>query len=297
MEELLLGAFLALQELDVVHQEDVDVPVAALERHFTVVTQAVDEVVGELFGGYVTDPHARKESLCVVASRVQQVCLTQPGLTPDEQGVVSPRRRLGHGNGRGVGEAVGGANDEGVEGVLRVEPRLRGLGGGRAGGRVGRPDLVNGRQRVPLLVHLVGVVLDGLSVSRLHNGLPVRGRAGAAIGNRDAFGGLVDLDGQGDGNPEVAAEGVGYRIPQAPFDGLLGERGRRGEQGEAVDQGDGTGQTQPGPLLSGEHGCVGRSGCAELGDNVVPDAVEPSWFVHHLVISSRAGPDVVSAAP
>ena len=42
----------------------------------------------------------------------------------DEQRVVGLGRALRHGGGSGVGEAVGGADDEGVEGVLLVEVRL-----------------------------------------------------------------------------------------------------------------------------------------------------------------------------
>ena len=77
VEELLLGAFLALQELDVVDQQHVDVAVPALEGHLPVVTQRVDEVVGELLAGDVPHPHAREQPLRVVADAVQQVGLAQ----------------------------------------------------------------------------------------------------------------------------------------------------------------------------------------------------------------------------
>ena len=48
VEELLLGLHLALQELDVIDQEHVNVAVAALEGGGFVVADAVDEIVGEL---------------------------------------------------------------------------------------------------------------------------------------------------------------------------------------------------------------------------------------------------------
>ena len=121
MEELLLDAFLAFDELDVVDQQHVDVAVTALEGRLAVVTQRVDEVVGELFGGDVLDPHAGEQPLGVVAGGVQQVGLAEPGLAPDEQRVVGAGRRLGDGERGGVGEPVGGADDEGVEGVAPVE--------------------------------------------------------------------------------------------------------------------------------------------------------------------------------
>jgi hypothetical protein len=68
------------------------------------------------------------EALCVMADRVQQVRLAQPRVAVDEQRVVG-LRRAGDRNGGGVGKPVAGADDEGLEGVLRVEPRLAGAGG------------------------------------------------------------------------------------------------------------------------------------------------------------------------
>ena len=121
VEELLLDAFLALDELDVVDEQHVDVAVAPLERRLAVIAQRVDEVVGEFLGRDVLDAHAGKQPLGVVACRVQQVGLAEAGLAPDEQRVVGARRRFGDGEAGGVGEAVGRADDEGVEGVAPVE--------------------------------------------------------------------------------------------------------------------------------------------------------------------------------
>ena len=50
--------------------------------------------------------------------------LPQAGLTPDEQGIVSPGRGFGDRQGGGVRETVGCADDEGVEGVPAVEAGL-----------------------------------------------------------------------------------------------------------------------------------------------------------------------------
>jgi hypothetical protein len=127
VEELLLGAFLVLQELDVVDEQDVDVAVAAAEVLRLAVPDRVDEVVGELLGAHVAHPGALEQVLGVVADGVQQVGLAEPAVAVDEQRVVGPGRRLGDRHGRGVREAVGRPDDEGVEGVLGVEP-------GRLGG-------------------------------------------------------------------------------------------------------------------------------------------------------------------
>ena len=121
VEELFLDAFFALDELDVVDQQHVDVAVAAFERGFAVIAQRVDEVVGEFLGGDVLDPHAGEQSLGVVAGRVQKVGLAEAGLTPDEQRVVGAGGRLGNREAGGVSEPIGCADDEGVEGVAPVE--------------------------------------------------------------------------------------------------------------------------------------------------------------------------------
>ena len=109
--------------------------VAALERARLVVADAVDEVVGELLGVHVAHPHVGVQRAGVVADRVQQVGLAQPGLAVDEERVVRLGRRLGDRDRRRVREAVARADDEGVEGVLRVQPgRLDAAARGRADG-------------------------------------------------------------------------------------------------------------------------------------------------------------------
>ena len=134
VEELLLRRLLARQELDVVDQQDVHVAVALAERVRLAVADGVDELVGELLRAHVPHPGARVEAARVVPDRVQQVRLAEPRLPVDEQRVVRLGRRLGDGDRRGVREAVGGADDEGVEEVLRVQPRGRLTGAGRGRG-------------------------------------------------------------------------------------------------------------------------------------------------------------------
>ena len=57
----------------------------------------------------------------LVADGVQQVGLAEPDRTVEEERVVAVRGALGDGARGGVGELVRAADDEGVEGVLRVE--------------------------------------------------------------------------------------------------------------------------------------------------------------------------------
>ena len=122
VEELFLRLLLVFQELDVVDEQDIDFAVAATETLGLAVADRVDEVVGELFGTDVTHAGAVEKAHGVVPDRVQQVRLAEPGFAVDEQRVVRLGRRLGDGDGRGVGKSVAGPDHEGFEGVLRVQP-------------------------------------------------------------------------------------------------------------------------------------------------------------------------------
>ena len=121
VEELLLEALLALEEVDVVHEQDVDLAVAALELGGGVVPDGVDVLVEEQLGAHVADHEGRVVLLDVVADGVQQVGLAQPAGPVDGQRVVGAGRRLGHAERRGVGELVGAADDEGLEGLLGAD--------------------------------------------------------------------------------------------------------------------------------------------------------------------------------
>ena len=58
VEELLLGLGLALQELDVVDEQDVDAAVGGLERLHAAALERADEVVGEGLDGRVAGGQA-----------------------------------------------------------------------------------------------------------------------------------------------------------------------------------------------------------------------------------------------
>ena len=298
VEELLLRAFLALQELDVVDEQHVDVAVAALEGDLAVVAQGVDEVVGELLGGHVAHAHPREQPLRVVADGVQQVGLAQAGVAPDEQRVVRPRGRLGDGDGRGVAEPVRRADDERVEDVLLVQA---GLGARRGGLRrrarprrraTARPGAAAGRRsaaargrpsgtgrcrragRAPAAATPRGRRRgdDGLGAGRV-------GHLGAAGGRR-----RVDDHGEVDRDAEVAAQRVADRAAQDPLDGVLGELAGRGEERGAVDEPERSGEAEERALLRRQGRCArarGRSG--EVADDPVPDLSEISCLVGHRV--------------
>ena len=134
MEELLLRAGLGLEELDVVDEQDVDAAVGGLEAIDVLAVERAEEVVRERLGGGVADGRAAAVGGHVVADRVQEVRLAEAGRAADEERVVGEAGHLGDRERRGVGEAVGVADDELLEGVAGVEAPRR-VGGVRRGDR------------------------------------------------------------------------------------------------------------------------------------------------------------------
>ena len=159
VEELLLGLRLALQELDVVDEQDVGVAEARLEVVDVAGLQRRDELVREALGGRAAHAQAAAVVADVVADRVQQVGLAEAGRPVEEERVVGLAGQLGDGERGGVGEAVGVADDELVERELGMKlalvagrRRRRRRAAGERGGdrRVGRDDVdVGARARGP----------------------------------------------------------------------------------------------------------------------------------------------------
>ena len=123
VEELLLGRVLARDELDVVHQEHVELAVAALELVHALEAQGVDQVVQEPLGRQVEHSRVGIAAQDLLGDRVHQVRLAEADAAVEEERVVGARRRLRDGARRGVGELVGGSDDEGVEREARIGRR------------------------------------------------------------------------------------------------------------------------------------------------------------------------------
>ena len=88
-----------------------------------------------------------------MADRVQEVGLTEAGVAIDEQWVVRLGGGLGDRDCGGMGKAVARADDECLEGVLGVQPSLRGPGIGVPGrcGVAGRTQVTVGNGGVGLV--------------------------------------------------------------------------------------------------------------------------------------------------
>jgi hypothetical protein len=117
VEELLLRALLAGDELDVIDQEEIDGAVLGAELGGAVVADRVDELVREALGGEIEQAEGRVEASDLVADRVEQVGLAQADTAVDEERVVGLRGQLGDGLAGRLGELIGVADHEGIEGV------------------------------------------------------------------------------------------------------------------------------------------------------------------------------------
>ena len=145
VEELLLGLGLALEELDVVEEQHVDVAEAGLEGVGVAAAERAEELVGEGLAGGAADRQPGAVGEQEVRDRAEQVGLADAGRAADEQRVVGLGRHLGDGERGGVREAVAVADDELVEGELGVAERSAraALGPSAGGARRARP----GRRR------------------------------------------------------------------------------------------------------------------------------------------------------
>ena len=121
VEELLLGALLTGEELDVVDQQCVHRAVEALEFVDGVELQGLHHVRDETFRMQVDHLGVRVLLQQVVAHRMHQVGLAQTDATVEEQRVVTVLEVVRHLPGGGAGQLVGLALDEVLEGEGTVE--------------------------------------------------------------------------------------------------------------------------------------------------------------------------------
>ena len=112
---------LALEELDVVDQQEVSAAVAVLEAVDGGAVQRGDELVGEGLCRGVVDGQLRAVATEVVGDRAEEMGLAEPWGPVEEERVVGLAGGLGDCQGCGVGELVAGADDEALEGVVGIE--------------------------------------------------------------------------------------------------------------------------------------------------------------------------------
>ena len=141
------------------------------------------------------------------------------------------------------------------------------------------PVAVARAARVGPLAVASGVVVAGVGAARVAVSRIAAPRRAAAIVTalvaRDAEAG-VDLDGEVHGLPELRAERAGDGPAQDALDVVPRDRRRRGEHREAVGEGDGLHEAEPGPLLTAQSGMivVRAIGVGEVVEDGTPDLIE-----------------------
>jgi hypothetical protein len=117
VEELFEDLFFAFEELDIVQEEDVDSAVAGLEVIGSFPTNRLDEVVEEVLRGHIPNDQVGIHLECLMANRIEEMGLPQPGAAIDEQRVVVGSGLLGHRHRRCRSESVGLADYEALEAI------------------------------------------------------------------------------------------------------------------------------------------------------------------------------------
>ena len=240
VEEFFLELFRALEELDVVDQENVDLAVSTLERRHSLRAHRIHELVHHRFRRNVTHAFTRKQRANMVPNCVKEVGLSETGRAVDEQRVVRPGRALGDRERRRVCEPVGRADDELVERVTRVQLR-------------GRPR--RGR-----------VVLDRSGGSSTTG-------AGAGIGKSEGSSAIVGTRGGADDqldrvrNPRQGLDRIGQEPEIARADALDRDRARDTEQQCLISAVEGVDALEP--RVPRRFGQLGPNCRRDLGPQVI----------------------------
>jgi hypothetical protein len=120
VEEGLLSLIFSLQELNVVNQQNVNIPIFGLKSRASVVLDGINEVVRELFGGNVANLNFWIKAQGIVANGMQKVCLTKSRSTVYKQRVICLGWSFGDSECSRVSESVGTSGNEVVEVVFGV---------------------------------------------------------------------------------------------------------------------------------------------------------------------------------
>jgi hypothetical protein len=125
MKKLLFGGVLVGDELNVIHQPDIDAPIPPLECLLTPLSQRGNEVRSKRLARDIGDASARRVAQDLLPDRVQEVGLAEPHAAVEEEWVVMLPRPLRHRDRRRVREAVARADHEMIERILVVQRQRR----------------------------------------------------------------------------------------------------------------------------------------------------------------------------
>ena len=131
MKHLLLRTLLTGDKLHIVHQKHVSEPVFFPKLLISALPNGLNELIGEGVPLDVENPKFRVRGVELVGDGVEQMGLAQSRLSVDKQGIVGLPWPVGHREGGGVGELVGGPHHEPLEGIL-LRTRHKGIPGALA---------------------------------------------------------------------------------------------------------------------------------------------------------------------
>ena len=120
VKKLFLGAFLLFEEVDVVHQKQVDVAKAAAEVSSGPRLDRTHQLVHKALGGHVRDRGLGPALDGRVPNRVHEMGLAEAYASVNEQWVVNATRPLGHSVTGRSGKLAVVADHEAGEGVALV---------------------------------------------------------------------------------------------------------------------------------------------------------------------------------
>ncbi len=125
MKEFFLDPLLARQELHVINQQHIGLPVFLAKPCKLMVLDAFDVFVGKLFARNVRHACLLAVPRHMVPNSVQQMRLAQTNPAIHKQRVIGFTRRLSHGQRGSVRKTVVVADNECVELVFRVKTKFR----------------------------------------------------------------------------------------------------------------------------------------------------------------------------
>ena len=125
MEKLLLGPLLAGDELDVVDEKRIDIPVLFPEFLHLVVTDRVDHFIHELLGRDIEHVSRGDELQGVEADGIEKMGLSETHAAINEKRIVILCRCLGNGDGSGMGKLIAGADDKTIKIVVGIQRRVK----------------------------------------------------------------------------------------------------------------------------------------------------------------------------
>ncbi len=122
MKEFFLAAILvAGEELNIVHDEDIIFAILLLKGLESRCLERVHYLLDELVRGHVVNVLVGGRSLDVVSHCLDKMCFAMTSRAIDEEWIVGNARASYHRLGRSVSKFIEGSDDEGVEGIARVE--------------------------------------------------------------------------------------------------------------------------------------------------------------------------------